>query len=285
MERLQSLCLVAESGGIMAAAKGDPNRQSLFSRQIKELEGALKLELLDRTTVPFRLSADGLKLEALTREYLEGMGRVLDGVAGRIPRVSIGAGESIIQWLVLPLLANSIKDGGLTLRFQNLTSRDTVDAIRSRRIEIGVVPSEDAAHDLKSERLATYGVIAVGKRGVLKKKSTIRWADLSGQVLAVPEGRGRLRRRIDALCEETPSGPKVVLECTSLPQIIEACGESEVVGLLPEVAKPAVKKAGLELCQIKELSDLKIDLTLIWHPVVISERAEVEMVVRRLRGA
>ena len=38
LERLHSFLMVAEAGGVTKAAGGDPNRQSLFSRQIKELE-------------------------------------------------------------------------------------------------------------------------------------------------------------------------------------------------------------------------------------------------------
>jgi hypothetical protein len=41
IERLAAMVSVAEHGGIMSAAGGDPNRQSLLSRQIKELESNL----------------------------------------------------------------------------------------------------------------------------------------------------------------------------------------------------------------------------------------------------
>lgn len=38
LDRLLSFCFVAQAGGVTRAAKGDPARQSLFTRQIKELE-------------------------------------------------------------------------------------------------------------------------------------------------------------------------------------------------------------------------------------------------------
>ena len=41
IERLQTLCAVVEAGSIAGAAGPDPNRQSQFSRQLKELEKAL----------------------------------------------------------------------------------------------------------------------------------------------------------------------------------------------------------------------------------------------------
>jgi len=38
IERLRAFCRIAESGSIVLAAKGDPTRQSQFSRQVKGLE-------------------------------------------------------------------------------------------------------------------------------------------------------------------------------------------------------------------------------------------------------
>ena len=48
IDRLQTLCAVVEAGTIVLAAGTDPNRQSQFSRQLKELEKALGTTLFDR---------------------------------------------------------------------------------------------------------------------------------------------------------------------------------------------------------------------------------------------
>lgn len=72
LERLQTLCEVAEKGSIGQATKGDTNRQTQFSRQISELEKFFAVDLLDRTSRPHRLSEEGQELARLSRDYLMG---------------------------------------------------------------------------------------------------------------------------------------------------------------------------------------------------------------------
>src|SRR5512136_216027 len=69
-DRLQSFCLVAEAGGVTKAAKGDPARQSLFSRQVKELEEFFGVELVRRKGRGVALTASGERLHLLAREQL-----------------------------------------------------------------------------------------------------------------------------------------------------------------------------------------------------------------------
>src|SRR2546428_10036760 len=70
LDRLQSFCLVAEAGGVTKAAKGDPARQSLFSRQVKELEEFFGTELVRRKGRGIALTAARQRLHLLAREQL-----------------------------------------------------------------------------------------------------------------------------------------------------------------------------------------------------------------------
>ncbi len=284
LERLHTLCLVAEAGSIMAAAKGDPNRQSLFSRQLKELETALHLDLLDRTSSPHRLTPDARRLEALARELISGVERLLDEATDRPSAVSIGAGESIFHWLVLPLLCPVIDDKELRIRCQNLRSREIVEALRSRRIDIGILSARHQSADLSWRSLAKYGVIAVGKPGTLPAKEELKWSDLAGRSLAALEGSGTLRRRVDLLTGAQPKGPELKLECSSYPQVIEVCAEAGMIGLLPGVAKRAAVQAGLVVAKIDEFRDLEFELVLMWNPTIAAARGEVQEVISLLLG-
>src|SRR5437660_3252770 len=66
-DRLQSFCLVAQAGGVTKAAKGDPAKQSLFSRQIKELEEFFGTELIRRKGRGVTLSEAGERLNIIAR--------------------------------------------------------------------------------------------------------------------------------------------------------------------------------------------------------------------------
>ena len=284
LERFQTFCLIAEAGSIMAAAKGDPNRQSLFSRQMKELEGALGLELLDRSEVPYRLTEGGIRLEKLAREFFTGVDRQLDELKGTAPQLTIGAGESILQWLVIPMLGGELGGPRWRLQFRNLTSREAVDGVRSRRIDVAVVPADDAAGDLSSIKLASYGVVVIGKAEVFGGSKPARWKDLRGKRLALLEGRSQLRAKVEDLRAAGMGTPELGLECTSYPQVIEACAAGEFVGLVPELAVSAAKGAGLEVAKIAELADLRIDLSLVWSRAVAESRGEVAELIHVLKG-
>ena len=47
-DRLRALVEVTQSGSIARAAEGDPNKQSQYSRQLKELEEFFGIELTQR---------------------------------------------------------------------------------------------------------------------------------------------------------------------------------------------------------------------------------------------
>lgn len=96
------------------------------------------------------------------------------------------------------------------------------------------------------------------------------------------EGKGFLSQRIDELRTAEPSGARLQMECSSVPQLIEACVGGSLVGFVPELAARAVKRAGLERCRVAELGDVKIQLSLVWRKN--EEREAVHGVIAALRG-
>lgn len=281
LERFRTLCLVAEAGGVMKAAGDDPNRQSLYSRQLKELEQGLGLGLLDRSSSPHRLTSTGLEIEKAARAFLGELGRLLEIDAGRGPVVGIGAGESIIQWLLLPRLAPWAGRDGVVLRFHNLKARVAADRVRNRRLDLAVVGVENPPPDLRSEKLGRYGMVLVASKGLLKR-GRIRWERLAGMRLAVLEGSGRAQRRLTEL--GAGGGPTVGLECTSYPQVIEACLDGGFVGIVPKIVRTASLHPDLEIREIPELAEITTDLTMLWHPTAHENRPELRRVVGWLRG-
>lgn len=252
---------------------------------MKELEQGLGLELLDRSEAPYHLTEAGKRLEKFAREFLQGVDGLIAGARGERPWVTVEAGESIFQWLIIPLLAGPLAGPEWRLRCRNVTSREAIEGVRSRRIDVAVVPSEDAAGDLDSVRLASYSVVAIGKAGVWGNPKPSRWSDLHNRRLALLEGRRPLRGALESLHasnEDRP--PEIGLECTSYPQVIEACSVGGFVGLVPELAAGAARGAGLEAVKIAELSKIRIDLVLVWNRAVAGTRREVDALVKVLRG-
>jgi DNA-binding transcriptional LysR family regulator len=120
-DRLQRFCVVARAGGVTLTAKGDPTKQSLFSRQIKELEEffgvdagrprgrgiALTLagEQLPPATKPKLLSAE------LPLATLEGGGRFRQVLARPYEHHRMKL-DIQMESSSLPLVARAVQTGG-----------------------------------------------------------------------------------------------------------------------------------------------------------------------------
>lgn len=95
LDRLRALCDIAEKGSIAEATRGDTNRQTQYSRQIRELETFFRVDLLDREARPHRLTPAGIELAKMTREFLGNVEGFLARCQGRPESLAIGTGESI----------------------------------------------------------------------------------------------------------------------------------------------------------------------------------------------
>lgn len=61
--------------------------------------------------------------------------------------------------------------------------------------------------------------------------------------------------------------------------MIETCAVGGFVGLVPELAAGMAKTAGLEVAKIKELTEERIDLTLVWNQAVANSKDEVARLI------
>src|SRR5947209_7859468 len=104
LERLKTFREIVAAGGITAAAGDDPNRQSQYSRQLKELEKYFGAELLKRGRGPAELTEAGQRLYEIIGHTLSALEEFRLTCAGQPVELRIGAGESVIQWLLLPRL-------------------------------------------------------------------------------------------------------------------------------------------------------------------------------------
>lgn len=262
IERLKGLCEIADAGGIMAAAAGEPSKQSLLSRQIKELEGAFGFDLLDRDTVPHGLSERGGELEKMARNFLENLDNFAAVAVGHLPQVTIGAGESLIQWFLIPAFSR-VDATEFAVRFRNLTGRGIVEAIRGGRVDVGLVSSAYLGKELSGTEVATYGAVLVGCARQFQKRKSLRWEEYCSLESVLLEGRGKLRREVERIGRKRKSEPRVVLECTSYAQVLEACRKEGRVGIVPEIARSAAKDLGLGVWAQSDLNGYKVKLTLV----------------------
>ena len=102
LERLQLLCDVARLGGIRAAVGDDPVRQSLASRQLKELSEYANTKLTKRVGRGIEVTREGSELANIGNEFFSKMSAFLQRTHNRPIDFRLGVGDSIFQWQILP---------------------------------------------------------------------------------------------------------------------------------------------------------------------------------------
>jgi len=140
LDRLESFCLVAQAGGVTKAARGDPARQSLFSRQIKELEEFFGIELIRRKGRGVALTEAGERLNLIARDCFAALSDFKGGCKSRPVEVVIGTGDSVIQWLLMPRLDELRKRlPDVRLKFLNLPTAEAVKRVADGMIDFALV--------------------------------------------------------------------------------------------------------------------------------------------------
>jgi len=183
--------------------------------------------------------------------------------------ITIAAGESIILWLLIPLLSKQSRK----IRFRNMRSRQTFEAMKKGIVDIAIHHEKDGELDtLKPSRwqithAGSYELQMIGLRSLLADREVKSWKDLQSLDVSIVtlEGGGSTRRLVEKLCLEHPHGPQISLECTSHPQIVEACRNANCIGIVPQIADPKfhAQKESEDFCfvSLQELQKQKVKLS------------------------
>src|SRR6266540_4552827 len=105
IDRLHTLCAVVEAGTIVLAAGPDPNRQSQFSRQLKDLEKALGASLFVRVGKTLQPNETGRRVALAAQTFFGALDDVMNVAVARAETVRLAAGEAVLRWFVMPHLA------------------------------------------------------------------------------------------------------------------------------------------------------------------------------------
>lgn len=268
LDRLVTLCVVAEAGSIAEASGGDANRQSQFSRQIGELEGVFGAPLLDRRSRPHRLNAAGRRLAASTRLYLRDLEAFRAQASGKELRVVIGAGESLIQELLLPVSERvRVKQPGVRFAFRNLASEDVLSQLVGGEIDLGFLRGEEVSPALATSSAWVYDYEAWVPTTLSRAKGMLKAGELGSMSWAMLEGKGHFRRFLIDRADAAGVTLKIGVECSSYAQIASAVRSGKHAGFLPSFQKVESNEA-VQIEQRKPDKSLRYQrsMVLAWLP-------------------
>lgn len=265
-ERLKTFCEVAATGGISVAVPGDPTRQSQFSRQIKELEAFFETELFRRKRGRFELTPSGRELFQIVQSHFSALQELANRCAHQQVEIRIGAGESLLQWLMLPCLRDfRARHRTITLVLENLQTEQIVRKLMDGQLDIGLLRQEAVHAPLKCERLGQLEHMLVFPR---QSPETIRkkdlWTRLAGHPVAVLEGS-----EVTSALERDATKRKIALDVclrgSSYSQLVEAVKSFSCAAVIPNLVTKSLGQntVGFPLPALKPYSRT---LVLAWNP-------------------
>lgn len=277
LERLKTFAEIVRAEGITAAAKGDANRQSQFSRQLKELEEFFGAELVKRGRGRFALTPAGKALHELSQSHFAALEELRRTCAQMPVEVSIGAGESLIQWILLPRLPELRRAlHNTTFVFQNLQTEEILTRLADGRTDFGLVRQDAIGRSLKSVRLFTleFGLF-VNKKALPGRLPTNPERLLGELPLATLEGDSRVPRCLRDRARALGIRLKVQLACSSYTQTAEAVRRLGLAAVLPVIARNVLDPTEVRHIALPFLEELARPMALAWNARVAAIRPAV----------
>ena len=212
----------------------------------------------------FSLTETGKELALILKTSFSGLDRLRTSCSDRLPLLRIGAGESLLQWIVIPGLAE-ISPSKVRARWslQNLRSEDVFNGLVDGSLDFGIVRRSSPVKALRSESLGqlAHGLFVPER---LYKQATGKHP--FRLPLAILEGENHLKNLMENLPIPNPKEVEFLLECSSMSQSTEAVREGMAAAILPMAANPRLASFGVVSIPIVVPKSEATMLSLVWNP-------------------
>lgn len=293
LDRLVTLCRVAECGSIGEASKhyggrtdsGAANRQALFSRQVDELEKFFGVDLLNRERKPYRLTPDGEELTRLCRNFLAGLEDYRATRRCTPRRLVIGAGESFIQWFLMPRWMESWRDQmqGCAVIFRNVQTQESIDLLLKGELDLIIVRNNAVEKPLRQEVITEFGYLCFMPKQFPRRPTgdSLCLKDLADYPMAVLEGEGEFHRSLVEAYAKAGLEPKFEMECSSSTQVARAVEKGKYCAVLPSYARGQLSSNVVSYA----IEDFKVKrrLCYAWNPKRLEYRPVIGEALRILK--
>lgn len=284
IDRLNTLCAVVEAGTIAAAAGPDLNRQSQFSKQLKELEKALGLSLFDRKGKSLRPNATGRRVALAAQTFFGALDDVMDIAQARAETIRLGAGEAMLRWFVMPHLSE-LMAGDPPLRFDvhNLTTELAVREILAGGVDLVIMRTDSVPDGMQSEVVKTVQYILAVPRALLRSREGAEVFEGRALPFAELAGDGFFTRTVQATAKALGLNLRPVLQAQTFSLLISAVESGTAAAFLPEVAAKSLPEQNFALVSAEGMGALNRRLSLVWSSHVLESRPAVRRAITRLR--
>ena len=278
LEKLKNFVDVANAGGI-AKVTDDVNRQSLISRQIKEMEGFFGVELTRRKGKTLDLTAKGRHLAEIGQLQLTALDDFLKSCSNEEIVISIGAGNSILEWLLLPRIKeirNLMPRVKLDLR--NFRSSELVRELSERSLDLAIVRTNAIGVGLKHKPLGTLRYSLFVPRELIPQKRS-RGKQWIKEVPIASLATGQFYANLQSAYRRAKITLQISLICSSFTQAAEALKSGAYGAILPSIAMHSLSSSDIEQIELPWFSRETRQMSLAWNPRVAQVRDKLSPLI------
>ncbi len=192
LKQLQNYLMIVESQSISKAAEKLHIAQPALTRQLKQLEEAFGLILVERTTRHFQMTEAGKILARKSAQLLE----MADAIQQEMADLSIGFSGTIrigtigseMEIMLPQLMAAFIKDyPNVSFKCYEGGSIEVLEQLRHGLIDIGIVrsPLDKTLYNVIEWPVQPMIAANIEPRPWLESSHKLTWADLEGERLIV----------------------------------------------------------------------------------------------------
>jgi len=236
LDRLRTFLEIAEAGNIAKAAKGDTNRQSQYSRQLKELEGFFGIALARKVGRRIEITEEGHRLAGMIRRHFSELDDFRKVMSGRPIAIRIGAAASVLEWMVLPGLAGCRAVlGEVVIELEPCRSADVARGVSDGRLDFGILREDAAPADAKRWRLGRIGYALFAPKAAWRSGAGIAGV-FAGHDFGELLPGGQFHERYRDLLAQQKWAPRVVARAGSFLQLAKLVRGAGVAAVLPVTA-------------------------------------------------
>jgi DNA-binding transcriptional LysR family regulator len=266
LERLYALVLLNERGSLIKAANGDMGLQSRYSHYLRELSAFIGTPLTKKDGRSIRLTAAGEELANLARAQFRSLIELRGRAAQAAQQVAIGAGDSILQWLLIPAIGMIRRPGkSRAVRIENLRTTDLVRRLQEQRLDFAVVRKNAVPEGLKCADICIVRYVIVVPRRIAPRRMKLETALLGCPHVTVA-GDGELVKKLRTLAQDLGGTFQPEIVCDSIGQCLAAVKTGSYAAVLPTQVMEGAGELDCEVVDEEELADLNRPIVLAWSP-------------------
>ena len=227
LRQLRSLVYIADCGSLSRAAEILRTSQPSLSQQIKHLEAELGVELLHRHARGVTLTELGHAFCAHARTIMKDVERAKEEITARADspsgKVSVGLPTSACRGIASHLIRIiSDKYPNISLHILEGMTGTLDEWVQLGRLDVALLYDHKAFANIDpTEIMLEDLMLMAGKGNPILQRAQISFSELQTLPIVLPSNQHVIRNLIERLAARENILPNVVIDCDSLPGIID----------------------------------------------------------------